>query len=177
MQDYVTPLPLGALFLAHAACAAALTLLCLTRAPSFPGWRRVGPSGTHWFCFAGSWSLAALVSWVWLFVGSSRSDAALQMHIAHLLALAFCAAGAWSGFHIAALRRTALRWRGNTMAWRAHSGERRQAFTDFDAIRRRLDGALQVRFRDQTVLTLDPHASNADAFLARLSEAFGEDIY
>ena len=71
----------------------------------------------HWFCFFGSWSFASLITWVWLFVGSARRDAAVQMQYALLLIGGFGISAAWSGFYIARLRRTALRWRGSTIRW------------------------------------------------------------
>lgn len=177
MQDYVTPLPLAALLAAHAACLAAAFTILRSQTPAFPGWRVLGPSGTHWFCFLGSWAFGALISWVWLFVGSGRSDAEFQMNMALLLAVSFCAAGASSGFYIAALRRKALRWRGDVICWRQRRQERRQEFSRFDAIRRSWDGTLQIRFADQSILKLDLYARNASEFLARFSEEIGEDVY
>jgi len=131
----------------------------------------------HWFGFLGSWAFAALISWVWLFVGSARRDAEFQMNVALVLAICFCACATWSGFRIAALRRMGLRWRGAAISSRAGGGELRQEFGNFEAIRRGLDGAFQIRFKDHSLLKLDPYARNASDFLARFSEELGSDVY
>jgi hypothetical protein len=148
------------------------------RAPSsrLPGWRVVGPGGTHWFCFLGCWAFAALISWVWLFVGSARRDAAVQMGYALLLILAFgiCAAG--SGFYIARLRRALLSWRGTTIHWRERGKDVVQNMTDFDAFRRAASGLFHLRFRDGSVLKLDLYARNAEALAVELSEQTGVGI-
>ena len=177
MQDYVTPLPLAALLAAHAACITASFTVSRCQTPPFPGWHLLGPSGSHWFCFVGSWAFGALISWVWVFVGSARADAEFQMNVALLLAVVFCTAGAGSGFYVAALRRKELRWRGDVICWRERRQEMRQEFSSFDAIRRNWDGAFQIRFKDQSILKLDFYARNASEFLARFSEEIGEDVY
>lgn len=177
MQDYVTPLPLGLVVAAHAACLGSLIGVIVSPRLSYPGWRVVGPSGTHWFCFAGSWAFGSLMSWVWLFVGSDRADAAFQMRIALLLAVVFCTAAALSAFFIARLKRMQLRWRGSVICWRAGTLDCRQQFSQFAALRRGIDGSFLIRFEDQSVLTLDSQARNASDFLARFSEELGEDVY
>ena len=177
MQDYVTLLPLAALLIAHAVCVAAVVSILGSRPRAYPGWRLVAPSGTHWFCFVGSWAFGALMSWIWLFVGSARADAEFQMQVALLLAIAFVAGAAWCGFQIAAVRRMALRWRGDAICWQENARELRQGFARFDALRRRLDGAFEIRFADGSVLWLDFYARNASEFLARISEEIGADVY
>jgi len=177
MQDYVTPLPLAAIVIAHLACVASVGAIAVARAPEHAGWRAVGPGGTHWFCLIGSWAFATLISWVWLFVGSARRDAAFQMNVALVLAIVFCAVAAWSGFRIAALRRMGLRWRNEAIVWHGGGRELQQTFADFDAVRRGMDGTLQIRFKDQAVLKVDPYARNASDFLARFSEDIGSDVY
>jgi hypothetical protein len=89
----------------HLACFIALSVLLRGAPPQSPGWRVVGPSWTHWFCFVGSWAFSALK----LFVGSARRDAEVQM--AYLLALifAFGAGAVLSGSYMVRLRRTSLR--------------------------------------------------------------------
>ena len=118
LQAHVTPLPLALVAAVHAVCLFALVTALRTPAPQFPGWRVVRPGGTQWFCFVGCWTFAALVSWVWLFVGSARHDAEMQMRWALLLILAFGIGAAWSGFYIAQLCRIMLRWRGPVIRWR-----------------------------------------------------------
>lgn len=78
----------------------------------------------HWFSFAGSWAISGLISWIWIFVGSSRSDADTQMMWALALALFFAAGAAWGGLHVASLRRISLRWRGAQIRWEAKGASR-----------------------------------------------------
>jgi hypothetical protein len=127
----------------------------------------------HWFAFLGCWALSTLISWVWLFVGSARHDADEQMRYALLLVLAFGAGAAWSGLYIARLRRAALRWRGTAIRWRERGRDIDEDMTDFDAFRRAFSGALHVRFRDGTILKLDPYARNAEDLMVAISGPIG----
>jgi hypothetical protein len=175
LQEYVTPLPLALVAAVHVACLIAAAGALRTRS-NFPGWRVVGPGGTHWFCFFGSWAFAALISWVWLFVGSARNDAELQMRYALILICAFGLGAAWTGFYIAELRRTALRWRGSAVRWRKRGRDVVQDMADFDAFRHAFSGALHLRFRDGAILKLDLYARNAEDLAAAISERVGLDI-
>ena len=176
LQDHVTPLPLAVVVAVHVACVLASLAIVRTRTPDFPGWRVVGPGGIHWFCFVGAWGMATLISWVWLFVGSARSDAAQQMRWALLLILVFGVCAAWCGFYIAVLHRMALRWRGSAIRWRQRRREVVQDMTDFDAYRRALSGALHLRFRDGTILKLDLHSRNGEDFVVAMNERIGTEI-
>ena len=161
LQSYVTPLFFGLVATVHVVCAVAAVLLVLAPMPRFPGWQVVKPGRMHWVSFVGSWAFSALMTWIWLFVGSARCDAKRQMFYALLLIGAFGAGAAWSGFYIRHLRRTALRWLGTEIRWQKMGREISQEMEDFDACRRGLDGSLQLSFRDGTILKLDPHAQNA----------------
>ena len=176
MQEHVTPLPLTLVAAVHGVCL--LALIAVLRAPTVlvPGWRVVGPSGMHWFCFVGCWAFAALVSWVWLFVGSGRRDAEAQMRWALLLILAFGIGAAASGFSIARLRRRALRWRGKAIRWRERGRDVVQDMADLDGVRHALSGLFHLRFRDGTELKLDLYARNAEDLAVALSEQVGRDI-
>jgi hypothetical protein len=173
LQDHVTPLPLALVAAVHVACLVASVVLLPANPPRVPGWRVVGPSGMHWFCFLGCWAFAALISWVWLFVGSARHDADVQMRYALGLILVFGTGAAWSGFYIAQLRRMALRWRGTAIQWRERGRDVVQDMGDFDAWRRALSGTLHFRFRDGAILKLDVYSRNADDFMAAISERSG----
>ena len=176
LQDYVTPLPLALVVAVHFVCMVASAAV-LRNAPSdFPGWRVVGPGGSHWFCLVGCWAFAMLISWVWLFVGSARHDADVQMRYALLLIFAFGVAAAWSGFYIAQLRRKALRWRGTAIRWRERDGDVVEDMGDFDAFREAFGGALHVRFRDGAILKLDLHSRNAEELAAAISQRAGFGI-
>lgn len=171
LQHYVTPVTLAFVGAVHLACIIALADVIRSRPPKFPGWGMVKPGGSHWFCFAGSWAFAALVSWIWLFVGSARRDAEMQMRYALGLIIAFGIAAAWSGFHIARLRRMALRWRGQVMVWRAQGKEVSQDMVNLVSYRRAFFSQLHhLHFRDGTALKLDPYSGNSDALLAAMSE-------
>src|SRR5262245_51113866 len=173
LQDYVSPMPLALVAAVHVACLVA-SVAVLRAAPSdFPGWRVIGPGGTHWFCFAGCWAFATLISWVWLFVGSARHDAEVQMRYALLRIFAFCSGSAWSVFYIAALRRTALRWRETTIRWRKRGSDVVQDMADFDAFRHAFSGLLHLRFRDGTILKMDLYSRNAEELAAAISERAG----
>ena len=173
LQDHVTPLPLALVAAVHVACLVASVTVLRAQPSRVPGWRVVGPSSMHWFAFLGCWALAALISWVWLFVGSARHDAEVQMRYALWLIVAFGAGAAWSGFYIAQLRRMALRWRGTAIQWRERGRDVVQDMGDFDAFRRALSGALHLRFRDGAILKLDLYSRNAEDFMAAMSERSG----
>ncbi len=127
----------------------------------------------HWFAFAGGWAFAALISYIWLFIGSARHDAVFQMRVALLLAVAFCAMSAFCAVQMWRMRKTAVRWRGGTVCWNDDGRELRQELADFEAFRRSWGGSLHIRFKDQTVLKVDPYAQNAPAFLQELAERGG----
>ena len=173
LQDHVTPMPFALVVGTHIACLVALTAVLGTRQSQLAGWRIVGPGGTHWFCFLGSWAFAMLISWVWLFVGSARRDAEVQMQYALLLVLAFGICAAASGFYIVKLRRAVLRWRGTTITWRARGRDLVQNMADFDAFRRSVSGLFHLRFRDGTILKLDLYARNAEELVVAISEQSG----
>ena len=169
LQDHVTPLGLALVAAVHLACLIAVATVFRAAPSDVPGWRVVGPSGTHWFCFIGCWAFSGLTSWVWLFIGSGRRDADEQMLYALLLIVAFGAGAIWSGFYIAQLRRMALRWRGSTIRWRAKGREIEEGMSDFDAYRETFSGALLLRFRDGAVLKLDLYSRNAEELAAAIS--------
>ena len=173
LQDYVMPLPLALVVAVHIACLAASAAVLRSAPSDFPGWRVVGPGGSHWFCLVGCWAFAMLISWVWLFVGSARHDAEIQMVYALLLIFAFGIASAWSGFYIVQLRRRALRWRGTAIRWHERDGDVVEDMGDFDAFREVFGGALHFRFRDGAILKLDLHSRNAEDLAAAISQRAG----
>jgi hypothetical protein len=176
LQDHVTPLPLALVAAVHLACLFASVAVLRSEPSRVPGWRVVGPSSMHWFCFLGCWAFATLISWVWLFVGSARHDAEVQMQYALGLILVFGAGAAWSGFYMGHLRRMALRWRGTTIQWRERGRDVVQDMSDFDAWRRALSGAFHFRFSDGTILTLDTYSRNAEDLMVAISERSGRVI-
>ena len=176
LQAYVTPLPLALVAAVHTTCLLALIAVFRAPAAQFQGWRVVRPGWAHWFCFIGCWVFAALISWVWLFVGSARHDAEVQMRWALVLIIAFGIGAAWSGFYIARLCCTALRWRGTEIRWYEGSRDIVQDMTNFDGYRRAFSGLFHLRFRDGTILKLDLHSWNAEKLAVAISEHVGRDI-
>ena len=172
MQDYVTPS--GLIMLGAIATCIALLIAAIAATPmaTKSGWMQIRPGGMHWFSFYGSAALFALIAWVWIFVGSARSDAAFQMRIAFWLSFAFGIGAVYSGLLIRKLRKTDLRMRGRQIAFVGSDGcEASQSIDDFTAFRRRWRGDYQLLFNDGTVIALDPYAKNSDEFMGRLFDA------
>jgi hypothetical protein len=169
MQDYVTPS--GLIMLGAVATCIALLIAAIAGTPAATktGWMLVRPGGMHWFSFYGSAALFGLIAWVWIFVGSARSDAAFQMRIAFWLSFTFGIGAVYSGLLIRKLRKMALRMRGRQIAFVGSDGrEASQSIDDFTAFRRRWRGDYQLLFNDGTVIALDPYAKNSDEFMGRL---------
>lgn len=172
MQDYVTSS--GLIMLGGVAACILLLIVAIAATPmaTKTGWMQVRPGGMHWFSFYGSATLFALIAWVWIFVGSARSDAAFQMRIAFWLSFIFGIGAVYSGLLIRNLRKTALRMRSGQIAYIDTDGrEATQSIEDFTAFRRRWRGDYQLLFNDGTVITLDPYAKNSDEFMGRLFDA------
>lgn len=169
MQDYVTPS--GLIMLGAVATCIALLIVAIAATPAVTktGWMLVRPGGMHWFSFYGSAALFALIAWVWIFVGSVRSDATFQMRIAFWLSFTFGIGAVYSGLLIRKLRKTALRMRGREIAYVDGDGrEAIQSIDEFTAFRRRWRGDFQLLFNDGTMIVLDPFAKNSDEFMGRL---------
>lgn len=172
MQDYVTSS--GLIMLGGVATCILLLIIAIAATPmaTKTGWMQIRPGGMHWFSFYGSAALFALIAWVWIFVGSERSDAVFQMRIAFWLSFIFGIGAVYSGLLIRNLRKTALRMRGGQIAYVDTDGrEATQSIKDFTAFRRRWRGDYQLLFNDGTVIALDPYAKNSDEFMGRLFDA------
>lgn len=162
LQAYVTP-PLLALVVAvHLANLAACLAIIFCKPSRSIGWQHIAPSWTHWGAYFGGWAITALMTWMWLFVGSARYDAEAQMWYAYLLLIGFGGLGAACGFQIAYMRRASLRWRG--MAIRRREGRKDGIYdiAQFDSLRPNWDGSLSLRFRNGKSVRLDIYARNAE---------------
>ena len=142
-----------------------LAALAMRDAPDVRGWRHVKPGPMYRF---GIWlgaGMTMFMAYIWLFVGSSRPDGAQQMQILYWLILAFGAGTIiviWQGWQV---RRTALRWRGDQMVWRAGGQEVSRRFSDIVGMEKSILGAVTIGFSDGTRLRVDPHASHAMALI------------
>ncbi|MBK8375179.1 hypothetical protein [Sphingorhabdus sp.] len=142
--------------------------LAMRDAPDVRGWRVVKPGPMYG---VGVWlgaGLTALMAYIWLFVGSNRADGAQQMQILFWLILAFGAGTMiviWQGWQV---RRTALRWRGDQMVWRAGGAEISRRFADVVSMEKSLLGPVTISFTDGTRLRVDPNASHAMALIEAL---------
>jgi hypothetical protein len=71
----------------------------------------------------------------------------------------------WQGWQV---RRTALRWRGDQMVWRAGGAEISRRFADVVSMEKSLLGPVTISFTDGTRLRVDPNASHAMALIEAL---------
>ena len=128
------------------------------------------------FCFLGSWAFSALVTWVWLFVGSARRDAESQIVGMLVLIFAFGAAALLSSAAMLRLHSMRLRWRGGVIRWLSAGREVTQQMSDFEAWRLPWSGLLHLRFEDGTDLKLDTYARNAEALAVAINERSGRRL-
>lgn len=176
MQPYVTPLALGALGLT--VCLAVLGSLgaLLIRQDVPKGWRALRPGAGHWFAAFFSAGLSTLVAWVYLFVGSSRSDAAFQMRIAFLLSLAFGLGAIYSAWRIYLIKRENVRWRGTKVVRRGKGGQD-ETVANGRAFgwRRTFSGWYVLGFSNGSMLYVDPYTKGADSIMVALGSAESPD--
>ena len=171
MQSYVTHI--GILLLAAPLLAALVCLglsVSLFKAQVAPGWRSVRPGIGYWTGFTLSLGLAALIGWVWLYVGSARADGLFQMKIAWWLAFLFGCGSAFAGFRIISLHRLDLRWRGETLRW---SGSGDVAMRDLQSLTTNALGFAVAVFKDGTRLYIDLSAFNASQLVEKLADVNG----
>lgn len=176
MQPYVTTTGLAVLGLLYAVLAAAIARLALSRPPAMPGCKRLRSGWHHWGSLLGALCFVGLISWVWLFVGSARRDAAFQMNVAFGLILAFGLGAAYVAVAMARLKAAPLCWRGKEIGVPHPGGSIRfLAMADADAARHSLSGYLQFHFKDGTVISVDPYAVGSDELVQEMFEAGAPD--
>lgn len=168
-MDWARPIIAG---LVAAMVVAVLAALGVRAVPEKSGWRRVTPSPMHWTGVLLGTSLVLLMSWVRLFVGSTRADAESQMTILTWLILAFALGTIAVALSMVAIRRQALRWRGTRLAWRKSGRDCEADLSGVEGIGYNRLGQVVVTFEDGARLALDPYARGAqeliDAATARL---------
>jgi hypothetical protein len=169
VQPYVTPLTLGALGLTVGLAILGCLLALFSRQTVPKGWRALRPGSGHWIAAILSAALSTLVAWVYLFVGSSRSDAAFQMRIAFLLSLAFGLGAIYSAWRIRAIKRENVRWRG-TKVLRVGPDGQEVAVDNGHAFgwRRTFSGWYVLGFADGSMLYVDPYTRGADSIMVAL---------
>lgn len=176
MQPYVTPFTLGSLGLTVALAGFGCLSAMLTQQIVPRGWRALRPGLGHWFAAVGNAAISALVAWIYIFVGSARHDAAFQMKVAFLLSIGFGLGAFVAAWHVRAIKRQNIRWRGSRVirsnqegVEQVYDGGRAVAWT------RTWGGRWQLRFADGSTLYLDPFANGADEFMAKYGPLEGGD--
>jgi len=158
-----------------AAVVVALGLACAQARPDRRGWRHLRAGAMHWTALGLCVALTCFMSFIWLFVGSSRPDAAFQMTVLFWLIVAFGLGGVVAGVSIIAVARSAIRWRGGEIAFAAKAGVETRALADIVAMRSTPWGSVSVAFSNGAMLRVDPYATGAsqllDAIAARLDAA------
>ena len=144
----------------------ALTALQKTDARVREGWHYLTPSAMEWFALIGSFTLTALMLWVYHFVDSARPDAESQMLILKCLIAAFAAGTGLVFFTSFACE---LRWNDSAIEQcRLLLGAKTLRFADIVADGMNpLTQAIWVAAADGTVIRFSPHANGAES-LARL---------
>lgn len=169
--DWLRPVVAG---LAAAVVVAVLVVLTGKASADKAGWRRIVPSPMHWTGVLLGTGLVLLMSYVRLFVGSTRADAASQMTILTWLIALFAVATIAVALSMAAIRRQAIRWRGARVVWRRGGRDMTADLAAVTAVRGNLLGQVVMHFEDG-ILRLDPHARGAreliEAAEARLAWA------
>ncbi|MEQ1669584.1 MAG: hypothetical protein ABL893_01870 [Hyphomicrobium sp.] len=152
------------------AAVAALTATAAKTIADRHGWRSIKPGGMHW---TGLWLSAALtgfMSFIFLFVGSARADAAQQMQILFWLIVVFGLATIASAVSVRVIRRSAARWRGEKIAFTLRGAEQTRSFADVTGLQSTPFGGVVVSFRDGVGLRLDPHARGAQELIEQIDE-------
>lgn len=139
--------------------------------PDRQGWRSIKPGGTYVFAIGAGTVFTLFLAYIWLFVGSNRPDGAAQMRVLFWLILAFGAGTLITLFQFAQLRRSAMRWRGETLVWRGKGGaELSRKLADAVALRSAFLGPVYIVFGDGAQARIDPYATNAPALLKTVTD-------
>ena len=110
-------------FLLAAGVVAALGAASATSQPDHRGWHVIAPSPMHWTALWLSAALSGFMTYIYLFVGSTRPDGAHQMQVLFWLIVVFGLGTIVSAVSIRLVRRSAVRWRGATIAFNGPNGK------------------------------------------------------
>ncbi len=139
--------------------------------PDQHGWRSIKPGAIYAIGIGLGTVMTLGMAWVWLFVGSDRADGAAQMRILFWLIVAFGTGTLITTLQFGQLRRAAMRWRGDRLAWRDRKGsEHSRKLGEATALRRAFLGPVFVVFEDGVEARIDPNATNALALIEVLSK-------
>lgn len=138
--------------------------------PDMRGWRHLKPGPLYWTGVVLGSGLTLFMSWIRLFVGSSRPDGETQMAILSGLILVFAAMTVITAIQLVRLKRGAIRWRGSALVYRIGAGERQRDLADISSLRHRPLGHAVLTFADGETLAIDPHATSAGDLLERIAE-------
>ncbi|MGH6615142.1 hypothetical protein [Sphingomonas sp.] len=137
------------------------------------GWKTLRPSWLVNVTIAGSAGITALISYVLLFVGSSRSDGTTQMIYALILAITFAAMtiyATWIGYG-----RTIM-WKGDALRIRHFGRDTLRRIPDIWSITgNEALGEYQLVFRDGSTLRLSAYLHGSEELVARLRASARED--
>jgi hypothetical protein len=146
---------------------AALRVFGARRPPDPRGWRHIRPGLTYQLGIGLGIGLTLFMAYIWLWVGSSRPDGEAQMRILFWLIIAFGCGTLITLIQLGQVMRAAIRWRGDSIVWRAGRGAvETRKLSQIASVQRRIMGAVIAHFDDGTRLRIDPHAANAGALIA-----------
>jgi MFS family permease len=149
----------------------ALTTWASKSPPDQQGWRNLKPGGTYIFAIGLGTLFTIGMAYVWLFVGSSRPDGESQMRILFWLIVAFGLGTLITLFQYGQARRTAMRWRGDTLCWRSKGGvEHTRKLIEAVALRRAFMGPIYIVFGDGVEARVDPYANNAMMLIQKMAD-------
>ncbi|MCX7328441.1 MAG: hypothetical protein NTW00_10070 [Hyphomicrobiales bacterium] len=168
--------------MAAVACGIATLFLSLLVArakspPDMGGWRHLKPSAMHWAAIGLGSGLCLLMTYVRLFVGSSRADAESQMMILTWLIIVFGLLTIATAIAMHAMQRRGVRWRGTRLSFTGSSGTEQRSFDDVQQVRFSLLGQAVLVFADGSFLRIDPNAAGASELLDLLEERNGRSRY
>ncbi len=147
-----------------------LTMLGAQSRPNRKGWRAIKAGPMHWIGLGLGSALTVMMSYVWLFVGSSRPDAEAQMAILFYLILAFGTVTIIVGCQSWLITRRAIFWRGRSIRFAQAGAPQVREFQDVEALTKTIWGSVVVRFRDGAELKLDPYAKGAEELIATIDD-------
>lgn len=153
-----------------------LALLGAKVTPDTRGWRSLKPSAMHWVGFGLSAGLSLFMAYIYLFVGSSRPDGPQQMRILFWLIVAFALGSLIASVCMFMIRRSAVRWRGWTLAFTGQHGPESRQLTDITSLRMTPLGRVLVQFKDGATLAIDPYASGAAELIERINRMLDPSV-